>query len=1351
MAIVVASLIGGWYTAWHLTKADEKIKMLLLDKVRPFLAQESDIERVELDIHSLHLRGVRLVPKDESFSVEIEDVRLGYRFTNILRYGFTPHKLAHEIVLVHPRLVIQKDFTSIQGESEGDTGLDPREVVEKIETVKRLTLVDAEVFVEDTSKKRIRLAHSMNGWLEAAPLDSAFIRLTGKILETNKNNLTVEGKLNLITGRPVRMGIRFDESESVTELPLLVPDYVQVNSGKIRGDLFFDERRESTGELEIKDGAFSFKHANITFRGVNIKGVLKGKDVTLEGGVQNFNGSALLVSGKVVDVRDPSLDLSIRSSRFNIPTFFSNLLPDAKLSLDGEARFDFHYTGSLYNPIMQGNFVSDNLHAYGIDFDRFDTSIGLQDSVIMIEGEGVQNSGLSLTMKGQMDVSDTLQTTSFALDMQGDLLHSFPSWGFRRIESSRGEMHFLISGELLRLQGTAQGMFSFDCGEGGSFQLRPHFIYRDRDLRITIESNRGFTLNGNVQSPFHGNVHWESEIEGLEKILQPLVNESFRKALTSIDVRGVATGSPDGWDAWIEGLRHDRSRSSKVFDLEFSSESGTGREKREIKAKGTYYEPGGDRLTLVASGDVSEGGFELRHCSIGDAITVVGYYPFESDQNYSGNIQLSDFSFEKFHGLFPSSEPFTGTLQGEIKISGTRSLPRLDLNVNLRDGVFHSVGVFDGELHYIWDRGTIGSGQLDFKLNGTSVLSGKAEWIEEDSLAGLFVGRDFDVGTIVSAFTGRQIIDGQGSLTLSVSGDTTAQALHGSIDVHEGRLGTVSFQNLHAEVLDTLSKKWNFGGGWFSIQNGEVERSDGLRVQFWGDFPKGPGKDADVSVVARGNLPGFLPEISDMFKEAKGSGEIVLRWAGGPGDWVLGSGSIQLDEGNIKLMSFVDEVQKIQGKAELMPEERFIHISRLSGEIDGEQFILTNKPIEGRTNGIVPLIISGLGVNCGILELKTFGKGIRAHLPGFMEKREVGWLGFEGKESEKPFEIAGPVESPLFQGSLYLTDLRLTYPFLTIEGDSGTSKVLEFFERVNWDLRVVPKEDVHYTRTIKSPLGNVYVDLLLMNGFGEVLLDGVTQEEDFQVWGNLVSTEGSIEVLNHFFRPERITFDYPKGTKNPILSGRAFTTVIDSMGMPSTVWLSITQTDEMAGIEREGGPWDKVHFRFSTDNPNLGRTEADLLAALGYSADNIKDRAYDALGTQVDNLVFRPLLRPLERGMRRYLGLDVVRVSSMFSRNIAELRTSDRVSFDPKLLLRSTKLTLGKYLAPGLFLFYSGQVQEGIGFRYHTHGLGFRHALSLEYTIRPDLFLQMEYTYDSQLLSDRREDKRIWLRHVFPF
>jgi len=199
------------------------------------------------------------------------------------------------------------------------------------------------------------------------------------------------------------------------------------------------------------------------------------------------------------------------------------------------------------------------------------------------------------------------------------------------------------------------------------------------------------------------------------------------------------------------------------------------------------------------------------------------------------------------------------------------------------------------------------------------------------------------------------------------------------------------------------------------------------------------------------------------------------------------------------------------------------------------------------------------------------------------------------------------------------------------------------------------------------------------------------------------------------------------------------------------VWLTIMSTNTETGVEAASGGWENIQFRFSTDNPNLGRTEADLLAALGYSGTSIKDRAYDAIGIQVENLVFRPLIRPLERTLRTHLGLDIVKFSSMFSRNLFQWQSGERAQWDPRMLLRSTRWTVGKYLAPGFFITYAGQVQNDPYYYYHVNGLSFRHALNLELTLQPDLFLEMEYTYDSHLMPDRRVNKRIWLRHVFSF
>ena len=135
LAIITAIVVFGSYFGWRVTKANEKIRQLLLTRIRPYLSQESDIERLEVDLSSIHLRGVKIVPKTGSFSLEIDDMRLGFKIWNLLIFGFAPHKVTSQVVFIHPALVIQKDKSI----SSIDTGIngwqDFHEWVEKLREI----------------------------------------------------------------------------------------------------------------------------------------------------------------------------------------------------------------------------------------------------------------------------------------------------------------------------------------------------------------------------------------------------------------------------------------------------------------------------------------------------------------------------------------------------------------------------------------------------------------------------------------------------------------------------------------------------------------------------------------------------------------------------------------------------------------------------------------------------------------------------------------------------------------------------------------------------------------------------------------------------------------------------------------------------------------------------------------------------------------------------------------------------------------------------------------------------------------------------------------------------------------
>ncbi|MEJ2628760.1 MAG: hypothetical protein P8078_09410, partial [bacterium] len=56
IALIIGIIIFGGYFTWKITKADQKIKVVLLNKMRPFLADESDIEKVSISLNSISLR-----------------------------------------------------------------------------------------------------------------------------------------------------------------------------------------------------------------------------------------------------------------------------------------------------------------------------------------------------------------------------------------------------------------------------------------------------------------------------------------------------------------------------------------------------------------------------------------------------------------------------------------------------------------------------------------------------------------------------------------------------------------------------------------------------------------------------------------------------------------------------------------------------------------------------------------------------------------------------------------------------------------------------------------------------------------------------------------------------------------------------------------------------------------------------------------------------------------------------------------------------------------------------------------------------------------------------------------------
>ena len=1350
MLILAAANFGG-YAVWKLTRTDEKIRNMLLEKARPFLSVGSGIRELKLTLNRVHMKGVVIVPRDRSFLLEIEDLQLGYNLFNLIRYRFNPNKVAHDIILVHPTLVFTKQAFAKQQDGEGKNWADYRNTIESFSTIRRITIAEAEIKIENAEGNRISVARSLDGILLANPLDSALIRLNGNLFSSKSANMELDGRINLLTGAPGHFHLKLEESDPSNNLASLVPGFAEVRGGKIRGECNFDPGTGMRGFVEYEKGNFSLKKAPLNFKGVNLRGLFKEDGILFSGNVDQFNGSRLTVEGFVENPLKPQVDVRIRCPRFDAARFAGSFHPGLKNISAQSGQFQLRITGSPKNPSILGSVSADGVKGPGFSFDSFVSDVTLQDSVLTVKGNGQSVDGLNLQAETVMRMVGPGIWMKIQASLTGDAKALLPSFIRNRLQAVQCDADLRLEGPSGSLGGEASAKFSLTPSRGRSFDVFSNYFYSSGRCLLSIRSDRGFRLNGEITDPLGKDSRWILHSSGIQRLGSAVFKEFQYGRADSLEIGAIASGNPAGWSVDLSATDLRRSRFQQVLRLKLENRR-KDKSRRQMDLDGRFIGPEGDELPLSAQCLITEDGTFIQKGEIADFLTASLHVPAEGrSAKWDGAVRIGDLSLEKLHKFFPALNPFAGRWNGALKLQGPRDKPAGRLDLSLRSGVFHGVGPVEGDLAAEWRKGYLGLLDLSVQKNGLPLLVGTIRPDAKDSLGGGIQSATLVLEELVRAVTGKKdMVHGEAIVDIRASGKGSEPVLSGRVEIGEGAFKSISFKTIRATLIDSLFRRDDIREGSLRIEEGLCTREDGLELRFGGAVPHDASRPMDVALSGKGNILGFLTEADDFFSKVQSSGEFHFQFAGEPGQPVMKSGWIRLDDGKMTFASTLGPIEKIKGEARLSEGDSILQILALTGNIHGGRFSITGRRPEPGAAGQRPIRFTRPYVNLGILSLSTGSKGIPLHLPGLMAEGEEGWIAFSGLNKGEGFSVTGPVDSPGLQGMVTVSDNQLTYPFLTVGSESGKSGIERLLENTRWNVRVIPKKGVHYIRDIESAAGNVYVDLQLQDGFGSFNIDGRLSDNSFQVWGNLVSVEGNIEVLDRYFRPERISFEYPKGG-TPIFSGRAYTTVVDSMGVSSTVWLNLVSVDRETGLEEKGGPWSLVQFRFSTDNPNLGRNEADLLAAIGYSENNMKNRAYDALGIQVENRLFRPIFKPIERGLRKYLGFDMVKFSSMFSRNIFEQQTAETPIFDPKLLLRNSKVTLGKSFAPGLMLVYTGEVQNDYRYVYPMHGIGLRHALAVEYAIRPELMLELEYTYDSQLLVQRREDKRIWLRHVFPF
>jgi hypothetical protein len=594
------------------------------------------------------------------------------------------------------------------------------------------------------------------------------------------------------------------------------------------------------------------------------------------------------------------------------------------------------------------------------------------------------------------------------------------------------------------------------------------------------------------------------------------------------------------------------------------------------------------------------------------------------------------------------------------------------------------------------------------------------------------------------------------------------------IDISNGGCYNIPFDQISLNARDSMLVEQDYLNlaNHALIFNNLLAIKRGLyHLESAGVIPFAENGALNLDIRFNGDLLSFIPKFDRFFVDGASFSKMDLLIGGTPANPKIEHGKIELDRGELWLADVASHVQNIRGIIEKPEGTNKVIFKNIHAEVNHQALEINTIDTLITSDGkkFASWYFEDLDLDFGILSLRTSPGGIRLQIPGLMVQEEQGNLELSGKTAGETFYFAGPADHPRAWGKVVFSNSRFSFPFPA--GKSAKpDKVVEFLKNINWDVRVIPGVDLVYERTIPAFLGDVNTEIVVDPESEGISFTGIIGDNSFLPSGKVHSSRGSLEYLDLNFRVESYGVSFDRSDELPEVYGRAWTSIRDSVGaIPKTIYLELYAVDKETGQHNYRARWEDFRFRLVSADPTIGETQEQVLAYLGYSVDKIKEKATTIGGAVTENYVIRPLLRPIERRLENYLGFDFVRFNSRIAKNIFQVGLSQWYgptmlnnnfrypdAFSPyMILLESSELTLGKYLAKNIYITYTGQLIANTN--PNQNDFTFNHSFGVEYRFLKNLLLEFEYDRETLFYTPLYmekpylEDFRVRLRHSFSF
>ncbi|MFQ5637340.1 MAG: translocation/assembly module TamB domain-containing protein [bacterium] len=1345
----------------NLFKFKSGVKKILVAKLEETFGDKCSIERVRFGLGSVNLEDVRLAFRDAPYEFHIDQLRLGYSIGSLVRGGGQFKKTAEEITLYKPKLILRykpkpqakPDVNlSLQISEEAESRY--RSLIKEYDFIKRMTISEGEIVISnEETGKTIRVGKQINGWAYTDNQDKAWLRLAGHFFESNEYNMVLYGQLNLGRGGLDFINVDLHDYKIGTEIPLLIPNYFEALDGKVNGHLEITERMEPTrgfnidGNLKLENGKLKLQSENLYVDDINIEAEIKEWNLEIKKSSQFINGSPASLTGRIKNLLEPEFDLRLVSNEIDLKEFFTTFLPEKTLPLKGNVSLDVQVSHSLLTPEVQGHIKSDSLWFLDRKVVDLTSDITYDDLRLSFANLKGWFAHAKFSGQGKIDFLTRDKILDFDFHLDGDFSRDIHNLGFRSADKCIGTSEIKIFGDIKKPVSAGQFKLVFSKQARESLSLHGAFRYSDNHIGLNATSHDGdFHLTATAQSLSSSPI-LNVEASNFEEIFVFINNPilDFVREEYTLNLRAENLGKNPFFV--LDGSRRDNSE--KLFQI--IADTAT------VVPNKIF----GDLTFFPDSYEQTKGDFELEilpdvvrlsRLSLGDWLNAHLDFSKESYIPFAGKLDISGLRLARLLTFLGSTSPkFNGDIFGQIAIHGDAKNPAYTGDLWLLDGFFRNVGPLSGELSFSSNRSKLLIKKAYLEKGETTRIQATGVFdLQTKEVDASILGSEVRVQDIIKIVTNKEnIVQGNAIVQVSLKGGLPKVPIFGNIKVHDANILRFNFD----EVLLDFSNQQSGNGSYVSqnkLHAGKIifTKSDRFTLNGSGYIPLTGRDEIDVRLSGDGDFLSMLSDIESFFVKTKSDGHLDLHVTGPYQKPNFTDSKFRCQNGVLQLSRVTKKITNIEAELEVQREDYFLDIQKLQGRIQGELLSISNtKILTGLNHGIYePLKVAGDDLNLGALTIQTSHNGIPLNIPAIMEPGEVGWYEVQGYSPEEQFFIAGPWQRPVVRGEVRLQNANLMFPFAE-NGVGEKSIVMNILNNINWNVHA---ETEKATRYVKQFSTGVYVNMEIDKEASALDFSGVFKDSTFRIEGELVSTRGEFEYADLSFRVNRFGAQFDRSSLYPIISGKAWTVIRDSSNVPYDIYLELYTVDDLTSQEIGHGRWNRLNIKLSSEHPGYQETQGDLMATLGYSSDTVQEQARNAVAYSTDRLIFRPLMRPLEREIEQALHLDVVRFSYALTRNFLNANFNNEQLRSSLAWLRSSRLLLGKYLTDDIYLLYTGELKAGVDYQFQNKGIGLQHIFGLEYRLNPQLLLQVEYDYNT-LFETHKDDKKIWLRHSFPF